>query len=174
MKRREFLGVLAGAMAAWPPTVRAQQPATPIRRIGVLMNLDESDRVGLARLAAFVDGLQQSGWSNGRNLQIEIRWGAGDADRFRQHAAELVALAPEVILAGSGATMPALLQATRSIPIVFTQVPDPVGAGFVASLARPGGNVTGFLTFEYSLSGKWVELLKQIAPRVTRAGVLRD
>jgi putative tryptophan/tyrosine transport system substrate-binding protein len=174
MRRREFLGVLGGAAAAWTMSARAQQLAQPMRRIGVLMNLDEGDRQGQARLAAFLEGLQQSGWSNGRNLHIEIRWGAGDVDRFRLYAAELVALSPEVILAGSGATMPALLQATRSIPIVFTQVPDPVGAGFVASLARPGGNVTGFLTFEYSLSAKWLELLKQIAPPVTRAAVLRD
>jgi hypothetical protein len=141
MKRRAFITLLGGA-AAWPLAARAQQPER-MRRIGVLMNLATDDREGQARLAAFVDGLQQSGWQSGRNLHVEVRWGAGDAERFRQYATELVALAPEVILAGSGATMPALRQATRSVPIVFTLVPDPVGAGFVASLARPGGNVTG-------------------------------
>jgi putative ABC transport system substrate-binding protein len=172
MKRRQFITLLGGA-AAWPLSARAQQPAA-VRRIGVLMNLAADDREGHGRLAAFVDGLAQSGWNDGRNLRIEIRWGAGDPDRFRQYAMELVALAPEVILAGSGATMPALRQATRSVPIVFTLVPDPVGAGFVASLARPGGNVTGFTNFEYSIGGKFLELLKEIAPRVTRAAVLRD
>ena len=171
--RREFITLLGGAAAAWPLVAHAQQ-GEQMRHIGVLMNLAVGDREGQGRLAAFIDGLAQSGWSNGRNLRIEVRWGAGDGDRFRQYAAELVALAPEVILAGSGATMPALLQATRSVPIVFTLVPDPVGAGFVASLARPGGNVTGFTNFEYSIGGKFLELLKEIAPRVTRAAVLRD
>jgi putative ABC transport system substrate-binding protein len=171
--RRQFITLLGGAAMAWPLAARAQQPER-VRRIGVLMNLAADDREGKARLAAFVDGLEQSGWNNGRNLRLEIRWGAGDGDRFRQYATELVALAPEVILAGSGATMPALRRATRSVPIVFTLVPDPVGAGFVASLARPGGNVTGFTNFEYSIGGKFLELLKEIAPGVRRAAVLRD
>jgi ABC-type uncharacterized transport system substrate-binding protein len=173
MRRREFITLLGGASVMWPFAARAQQ-GERMRRVGVLMNLTANDREGQGRLAAFVDGLEQSGWSKGRNLRIEIRWGAGNADRFRQYSAELVALAPEVILAGSGATMPALLQATRSVPIVFTLVPDPVGAGFVASLARPGANVTGFTNFEYSIGGKFLELLKEIAPRVSRAAVLRD
>jgi putative tryptophan/tyrosine transport system substrate-binding protein len=172
MNRRAFISLLGGATAS-PLAARAQQPER-VRRIGVLMNLAADDREGKARLAAFVDGLEQSGWNNGRNLRLEIRWGAGDGDRFRQYATELVALAPEVILAGSGATMPALRRATRSVPIVFTLVPDPVGAGFVASLARPGGNVTGFTNFEYSIGGKFLELLKEIAPGVRRAAVLRD
>jgi putative ABC transport system substrate-binding protein len=173
LRRRDFIALAGGAVVIASFAARAQQPER-MRRIGVLMNLAADDREGQGRLAAFVDGLEQTGWSNGRNLRIEIRWGAGDAGRFRQYAAELVALASEVILAGSGATMPSLLQATQSVPIVFTLVPDPVGAGFVASLARPGGNVTGFTNFEYSIGGKFLELLKEIAPRVTRAAVLRD
>ena len=173
MRRREFIAALGGAAAGWPLTARAQQ-REPIRRIGVLMNLARDDPEGQARNAAFLQGLQQLGWSDGRNLRIDTRWGAGDPDRFRKYAGELVALAPNVILAGSGATMPALLQATRTVPIVFAVVGDPVGAGFVASLARPGGNVTGFSQFEYGLSGKWLELLMQIAPRVTRVAVIRD
>jgi putative ABC transport system substrate-binding protein len=132
------------------------------------------DPEGQARTAAFRQGLQELGWTVGRNLRLDVLWGAGDADRFRRYAAELVALAPDVVLAGSGTTVPWLLQATRSVPIVFTLVPDPVGAGFVASLARPGGNITGFLNFEYSIGGKFLELLKELAPRVTRAAVLRD
>ncbi len=172
MKRRKFITLLGGA-AAWPLGAGAQQ-AERMRRIGVLMNLAAEDRVGQARFAAFQQGLQQLGWSDGRNARFDIRWGAGDGERFRAYAAELVALAPDVILAASGATMPALLQATRSVPIVFTLTPDPVGAGFVASLARPGGNATGFTNIEYGMSAKWLELLKQIAPRATRAAVLRD
>ncbi len=138
------------------------------------MNLAADDPEALARLAAFHQGLQEAGWVVGRNLRIEYRWGAGDADRFRRYAAELVALVPDVVLATSGTTVPWLLQATRSVPIVFTQTPDPVGAGFVASLAHPGGNITGFTNFDYSIGGKLLELLKEIAPRVTRAAVLRD
>jgi putative ABC transport system substrate-binding protein len=172
MKRRAFISLLGGAAAAWPVAARAQQ-AERVRRIGVLMAVAD-DPEGQARIAAFLQGLQQLGWAEGRNLQIDTRWGAGDADRFRQYAAELVALAPDVILAAGGAVVPPLLQATRSVPIVFTQTPDPVGAGFVDSLARPGGNATGFLTFEYGISAKWLELLKEIAPRVTRAAVIRD
>jgi ABC-type uncharacterized transport system substrate-binding protein len=172
MRRREFITLLGGAAAAWPLAARAQQ-AERVRRIGVLMPVAD-DPEGQARIAAFLQGLQQLGWAEGRNLQIDTRWGAGDADRFRKYAAELVALAPDVILAAGGAVVPPLLQATRSVPIVFTQTPDPVGAGFVDSLARPGGNATGFLTFEYGISAKWLELLKEIAPRVTRAAVIRD
>ena len=172
MKRREFITLLGGA-ATWPLAARAQQ-SERMRRIGVLMPLAEDDPEGQSRLRAFVQGLQQSGWTDGRNLRIDIRWGAGDAERIRRYAAELAALAPDVILAGAGAVIPSLLQATRTVPIVFTQTPDPVGAGFVESLARPGGNVTGFTTFEYGISAKWLELLKEIAPRVTRAAVIRD
>jgi len=145
-----------------------------MRRIGVLVNLGKDDPLGQARQKAFVQGLQALGWSEGRDVQIDTRWGAGDADQFRKYAAELIALEPDVVLATSGATMPALMQATRTVPIVFVQVPDPVGSGFVASLARPGGNVTGFTQFDFSLSGKWLEVLKEIAPRVTRVAVLRD
>jgi putative tryptophan/tyrosine transport system substrate-binding protein len=138
------------------------------------MNLEADDPEGLSRLAAFHQGLQELGWTVGRNLRIDYRWGAGDADRFRKYAIELVAFAPDVILATSGATVPWLLQATRSVPIVFAQVPDPLGLGFVASLAHPGGNVTGFTTFEFLMGGKSLELLKEIAPRITRTAVLRD
>ncbi len=173
MRRREFVA-LAGAAVTWPLLARAQQPGDRVRRLGVLMNLAAGDALGQERLAAFVQGLQELGWTAGRNMQIDVRWGGGDADRYRAYAAELVALAPDVILAASGATMPALTQATRTVPIVFAQVPDPVGSGFVASLARPGGNATGFTQFEFGMSGKWLEVLKEIAPRVTRAAVLRD
>jgi putative ABC transport system substrate-binding protein len=172
MKRREFITLIGAAGAALPLGAGAQQPA--MRRVGLLMNLAADDPEGQARVAAFLQGLQQWGWTNGGNVRIDTRWGAGDPDRVRRYAAELVALAPDVILAASGATMPALLQETRTVPIVFAQVPDPVGAGFVDSLARPGGNATGFTLFEYGISGKWLELLKEIAPRVTRGGVLRD
>ena len=172
VKRREFITLLGGA-AAWPLAARAQQRER-MRRIGVLMNLAADDPEAQTRLAAFHQGLQEAGWAVGRNLRIDIRWGAGDADRFRRYAQELVALAPDVILATSGSTVPWLLQATRSVPIVFTQTPDPVGAGFVASLAHPGGNITGFINFDYSIGGKFMELLKEIAPRVRHAVVLRD
>ena len=145
-----------------------------MRRIGVLMSLAADDPEGQARIAAFLQGLQQLGWTDGRNVRIDTRWGAGDAERIRRYAAELVALAPDVILASGGSIVGPLLQATRTVPIVFTQTSDPVGAGFVESLARPGGNATGFTSFEYGMSGKWLELLKQIAPGVTRAAVLRD
>jgi len=172
MRRRECITLLGGA-AAWPLAAHAQQ-GERMRRIGVLMGLAADDAEGQARIAAFVQALQGLGWSNGRNVRIDIRRGAGDAERSRSYAAELVALTPDVILASGGTVVGPLLQATRSVPIVFTQTPDPVGAGFVASLARPGGNATGFTTFEYGISAKWLELLKQIAPRVTRAAVLRD
>jgi len=170
--RRDFITLL-GAAAAWPLAARAQQ-REQMRRIGVLMNLGSDDAEGQARNAAFLQGLQELGWTVGRNVRIEYRWGAGDAELFRRYASELVALAPDVILAGGGAVVPSLLQATRTVPIVFTGTPDPVGAGFVESLARPGGNATGFTIYEYGISGKWLELLKEIAPHVTRAAVIRD
>jgi len=172
MRRREFMTLLGGA-AAWPLAARAQQPER-VRRIGVLTPFAADDPEAKARVEAFVHALQQLGWSVGRNLQIDIRWGAGGAERTRHYAAELVALAPDAILAAGGATVGPLLQATRSVPIVFTLTPDPVGAGFVDSLAHPGGNATGFTNFEYGIGVKWLELLKEIAPRVTRAAVLRD
>jgi len=173
VKRRTFISLFGGAAAAWPLAARAQQTER-VRRIGVLMTLAADDPEGQARLRAFVQGLQELGWTDGRNVRFDYRWPAGDAERIRRYAAELVALAPDVILAGGGAVVPSLLQATRTVPIVFTQTPDPVGAGFVNSLARPGGNVTGFTTYEYGISAKWLELLKEIAPHVTRAAVIRD
>ena len=171
MRRREFIAGLAGA-AAWPVAVRAQQ-REPVRRIGVLMNLAADDQEGQARLAAFAQALQHLGWIDGHNVRIDTRWARTD-DIHRQ-AAELAALAPDILLAANGtATVAPLLQVTRTVPIVFVNVIDPVGAGFVASLAQPGGNATGFTIYEYSMSGKWLELLKEVAPRVTRAAVLRD
>jgi putative ABC transport system substrate-binding protein len=145
-----------------------------MRRVGVLMNAAADDPEGQARIAAFHQGLREMGWADGRNVRIDIRWGAADADSSRRYAAEVVALAPDVILASASAAMGALQQTTRTMPIVFVNIVDPVGAGFVESLARPGGNATGFTAFEYGLSGKWVELLKEIMPGVTRAAVLRD
>jgi len=171
VKRREFITLLGGVMA-WPLAARAQQSG--MRRIGVLWNLAADDSEGQSRNAAFLQSLSELGWTVGRNLQIDYRWGAGDANLFRKYAAELVALTPDVILASGGSTVPALLQATRTIPIVFTQTIDPIAAGFVANLARPGGNATGFTQFEFGMGAKWLELLKQIAPRVRRVGVLRD
>jgi len=174
MRRREFITVLAGAAAMWPFAARAQQ-SDRVRRIGVLMASTADDPEYQARNAAFQQGLQQLGWSDGRNVHIDTRWATTKPDDIRRHAAELAALTPDVILAGTGtATVAPLLQATRTVPIVFAVVIDPVGAGFVDSLARPGGNATGFTVFEYGMSGKWLELLKQIAPTVTRAAVLRD
>jgi putative ABC transport system substrate-binding protein len=172
MKRRDFITLLGGA-AAWPLAAQAQQ-GERVRRIGVLMNTSADDPEGQARIAAFHQGLQEWGWTLGRNARIDVRWGAVDADNSRHYATELVALAPDVILASASAAMGALQQTTRTVPIVFVTIIDPVGAGFVESLARPGGNATGFALFEYSLSGKWLELLKEIAPGVTRAAVLRD
>jgi putative tryptophan/tyrosine transport system substrate-binding protein len=172
--RRKLLAVLGGAAVAWPLAARAQQ-AERVRRIGVLMALAADDPDAQIRITAFLQALPQLGWTVGRNVQIDTRWATTDADSLRRHAAELAALAPDVLVAGSGtATIAALLQATRSVPIVFAVAVDPVGAGFVASLARPGRNATGFTTFEYGLSGKWLELLKEIVPRVTRVAVLRD
>jgi putative ABC transport system substrate-binding protein len=171
MKRRAFIRLLGGA-AAWPLAARAQQ-TEQMRRIGVLLPSDQNNPAVQARIAALVQELQQLGWT-GRNVRIDIHWAGADAEKIRKHAAELAALAPDVILANGSVVVAPLLQATRTVPIVFVVVPDPVGAGFVDSLARPGGNATGFVQFEYGLSGKWLELLKEIAPRVTRAAVLRD
>jgi putative ABC transport system substrate-binding protein len=173
MRRREFFSVLGGAAVAWPVVARAQQGERK-RRIGVLTNQAAEDPEGQARLAAFLQGLQEHGWAVGRNLQIDYRWAAGGAEQARKNAADLVALAPDVILATGGFGVAPLQQATRTVPVVFASVLDPVGAGFVASLARPGGNATGFINFEYGMGGKWLELLKQVAPRLTRMAVLRD
>jgi putative ABC transport system substrate-binding protein len=173
MKRRAFITLLGGAAAAWLRVARAQQ-AQPMRRIGVLTNLAADDSEAQVRNTAFAQALAQLGWTVGQNLRIEHRWAAGDAERFRRYAAELVALTPDVMLVTGAAGLAPVLQATRSVPVVFVAVPDPVGAGFVESLARPGGNATGFVQFEYAISGKWLELLKEIAPGVTRVAVLRD
>jgi putative ABC transport system substrate-binding protein len=173
MRRRKFIKLIGSAAVAWPLAARAQQPER-IRRIGVLQSVAADDPEGSARMAGFLQGLQQLGWTEGRNFRIDIRWASGDADMYRRYAAELVALAPDVILATAGPTVAALQMATRTVPIVFAIVVDPVGAGFVDSLARPGGNATGFILFEYGISAKWLELLKEIAPHVTRAAVLRD
>jgi putative tryptophan/tyrosine transport system substrate-binding protein len=172
MRRRAFITLVGGA-AAWPLAARAQQ-AERVRRIGVLTTMASDDALGQARLMAFGQGLAQLGWTVGRNVQIDIRWTAGKADDARKYATELVALAPDVILAAGGGGVGPLLQVTGTVPIVFTQVTDPVGAGFVESLGRPGGNATGFINFEYGMSVKWLELLKQIAPSVRRVAVLRD
>jgi putative tryptophan/tyrosine transport system substrate-binding protein len=172
MRRREFITLLGGA-AAWPLVATAQQPDR-MRRIGVLMSVAADDPEGQARMAAFLQGLQQLGWTDGRNVRIDTRWAAGNADDVRKYATELVALAPDVILGAGSFSLGPLLQTTHSVPIVFVHVPDPVGAGFVDSLARPGGNATGFTQYEYSTSGKLLELLKEIAPDVTRAAVIRD
>jgi putative ABC transport system substrate-binding protein len=172
LRRREFIRLLGGAVAAWPLVASAQPER--MRRIGVLIPLAMDDPDAKARIAAFRQGLEQLGWTDGRNVQIETRWAGGDMESIRKHAAELVALSPDVILAAGGAAMTPLHQATRTVPIVFTQTPDPVGAGFVASLARPGGNATGFTLFEFGISVKWLELLKEIAPNVARAAALRD
>ena len=172
MRRRDFAAALCAA-AGWPLSLRAQQ-GDRMRRIGVLISLAEDDPQAQARLRAFVNALRQMGWTDGGNARIEVRWAAASADRIRRYAAELVGLAPDVILASGGSTMAPLLQATRTIPIVFAQVPDPVGSGFVESLSRPGGNTTGFAASDFGLSAKWLELLKQAAPAVTRAAVIRD
>jgi len=173
MRRREFITLVGGA-AAWPMVARAQQNER-VRRIGVLVASSADDAEFQARVAAFNEGLAQLGWTEGRNVRIDTRWATTNADELRKHAAELAAPTPDVLVGASGTTtVAALLQATRTVPIVFAIVVDPVGAGFVASLARPGGNATGFTMFEYGMAGKWLELLKQIAPGVTRAAVLRD
>jgi len=171
MKRREFITLLGGAAAAWPLAARAQQPG---KRIGILMSLAADDWQGQARVAAFIQRLRELGWTEGRNVRIETRWAAGNPANTRKFAAELVALAPDVIFGSGGTVVGALLQETSTVPIVFTGVADPVGGGLVTSLARPGGNATGFTAFEYGTSGKWLELLKEIAPSVKRVAVLRD
>src|SRR5215468_2477393 len=171
--RRELLAALGGGAAAWPLAARAQQPER-MRRIGVLMNLAADDPEGQARIVAFVQGLQESGWTDGHNVRIDIRWAADDAARFQRYAEELLVLAPDVILASATPSVQALQHATRTVPIVFANVGDPIGTGLVASLARPGGNITGFTPFEFGFGAKWLELLKEIAPRVTRVAVLRD
>jgi putative ABC transport system substrate-binding protein len=173
MRRRDFIIAIAGSATAWPVTARAQQPDR-MRRFGVLMNLAADDAEGQAKIAAFRQGLQQLGWTDGDNVRIDYRWAAGDASRFQRYAEELLALAPDVILALAVPSVQALQRATRTVPIVFANVSDPVASGFVQSLARPGGNTSGFMQFEFGLSGKWLELLKQVAPDVTRAAVLRD
>jgi putative tryptophan/tyrosine transport system substrate-binding protein len=175
MRRRDLIKLAGGAAAsaAWPLAARSQQ-AGQMRRIGVHMPIAADDPEGKARIAAFVAAMQQLGWTDGRNVRFDFRWGAGNAETIRKHAAELVALAPDVILATGSGTIGSLLQATRAVPIVFVVAPDPVGAGFVDSLSRPGGNATGFIQFEYGIAGKWLEMLKEIAPGMTRVAVLRD
>ena len=173
MRRRELIVLLGGAAVARPLPLSAQQ-GERMRRIGVLLPAAADDADFQARVGAFLQALALLDWTIGRNVRIDTRWATTNAAEIRRHAAELVALAPDVILAHGSSTVGALQQETRTVPIVFPVAPDPVGAGFVESLARPGGNATGFMTYEYSLSGKWLELLKQIAPRVTRAAVLRD
>ena len=173
LRRRDFIKVIGGAAATWPVAAHAQQPER-MPRIGVLLGRAANDPEGQTTVTTLLQALQQSGWIDGRNVKIDYRWGGFKAEDLRNNATELVTLGPDVMVATGGASMGALFQATRSIPIVFANVPDPVGSGFVESLSRPGGNTTGFLQFEYSLSGKWPELLKQIAPSVTRAAVLRD
>src|SRR5262245_265870 len=173
IRRREFITLLGGA-AAWPLAARAEQSGERMRRIGVLMNLAADDPEAPARIAAFAQGLGEFGWRVGGNLRIDYRWGAGDAERIRKEAAELVALAPDVILSSGSPSVAALQRATDRVPIVFVQVVDPVGSGFVESLARPNGNITGFSVFEYGIGGKWLELLKEVAPKVTQAAVLQD
>ena len=175
MRRREFIALLGGTAAAtpWPRTARAQQP-NGMRRIAVLASGNADVQVFKSAITAFQQGLQQLGWTDGRNVRIDLRLGTGDIENIRKHASELAALPPDVIVTVGGSTMGQLLQATRTVPIVFVFVPDPFGSGFVNSLSRPGGNATGFMAFEYSLSAKWLELLKQIAPGTKRAAVLWD
>jgi putative ABC transport system substrate-binding protein len=172
LKRRDFISLL-GSAAAWPMVVRGQQREV-MRHIGVLLPNVDSDPVGLEAITAFAQGLAELGWSVGRNVRLDYRWGAVDAERRRRYAEELVALAPDVVLAASGSIVGALQQASRTVPIVFVTTIDPVGGGYVQSLARPGGNATGFMSTEFITAGKWLELLKQIAPSVTRVAVIRD
>ena len=173
MRRRDFIKGIAGSAAAWPIAARAQQ-ADRTRRIGVLMSVGESDSEGQASVIAFVQRLKELGWTDDRNVRLDIRWGAGDRERYRRYARELTALSPDVLLGTTSSVLAALQEATRAVPIVFVAVIDPVGAGLVDSMARPGGNTTGFIAFEYAIAAKWLELLKEIAPNVTRAAVLRD
>src|SRR5262249_619572 len=173
IKRRGFITLLGGAVATWPLAARAQQ-TPPMRRIGVLMNFGEDDNEGQRRVTLFKQILQQAGWSEGGNVQFEMRWAAGGYENYRRFATELVALRPDVILAVTTTAVTLVQGASRMVPIVFTGVIDPVGSGLITSLSHPGGNATGFVTFEYALAAKWVELLKEIAPQVTRAAVLRN
>jgi putative ABC transport system substrate-binding protein len=173
MRRRDFIGVVASSAITWPFAARAQQ-SKPMRRVGVLMPYGANDPQAQNRNAAFLQGLQQFGWTVGQNVQIDYRWSAGREDDTSKYAAELVALAPDVIFVSGSAGVEPLRRATRTVPIVFVLVPDPVGAGFIDSLARPGGNITGFTQFDYSIAAKWLALLKEIAPNTTRAAVLRD
>src|SRR5262245_43382908 len=172
MRRREFMTLVGGA-AAWPHGARAQQQGQ-VRRIAVLMVQAANDSEGQARLAAFLQGLQELGWTDGRNVRIDTRWAAGKPEEIRKHAAETVTLTPEVILAAGAPKVAALQPAIRTVPIVFVLVTDPVAAGFVDGVSRPGGNITGFMNFEHGISGKWLELLKEVAPRVTRVAVIRE
>src|SRR5215467_13641101 len=171
MRRREFISLLGGAAVAWPLVARAQQGGA-MPRVGVLFGIDENDPEGRNRIDAFRQGLEKLGWKPGQNLRIESRWAAGDLERLKAQAAELVQLKPDVLLAGATLSLVALQRATPDIPIVFAQVTDPVGAGFVTSLARPGGNITGFTQHEFAIGVKWLELLKELAPRVKRVAVL--
>ena len=173
MRRRDFIKGIAGSAAAWPIAARAQQ-ADRTRRIGVLMSVAESDSEGQASVLAFVQRLKELGWTDDRNVRLDIRWGAGDRERYRRYARELNALSPDVLLGTTSSVLAALQEVTRAVPIVFAAVIDPVGAGLVDSMARPGGNTTGFIAFEYAIAAKWLELLKEIAPNITRAAVLRD
>ena len=172
MRRRQFIALLGGAAATWPLTARAQRE--PLRRVAILEPLAKDTPGAQERHTAFLKAFEQLGWTDGRNVQIEVRWAGGDAVKVRKDAEELVALAPDVILTAGSAGAEVMVKATRTIPIVFVVTPDPVGSGFVKRLSRPGGNATGFMMFEYSLCGKWLELLKEIAPSVTHAAVLRD
>jgi ABC-type uncharacterized transport system substrate-binding protein len=173
MRRRNFISLVGGAAVALPLAARAQQPAQ-VRRIGVLMPFAEDHPVGQARVAAFLQGLRRLGWTDGHNVRIDYRWSAGDSDNIHKFASELIALGPDVVMAFTSAAVTALRQATSTVPIVFAVVADPVGAGYVESLARPGGNVTGFAAQEYAVGGKWMELLKETVPHLTRVAVLRD
>jgi putative tryptophan/tyrosine transport system substrate-binding protein len=173
MRRREFIGLVGGAAATLPLAARAQQTER-MRRIGVFMNLAANDPQSSKQISAFLDGLRERGWTSGRNLQIEYRWAADDTRFYYKHAQELIAIAPDVLLVGGGTATGILQQLTSTVPIVFVEASDPVNRGLVASLARPGGNITGFTQFEFSIGGKWLELLKQIAPSVRRAAVIRD
>jgi putative ABC transport system substrate-binding protein len=174
MNRREFIALLGSAAAAWPLAARAQQRREQFRRVGVLMNFTPDDPELATRITTFTQALEETGWIDGRNVQLEVRWAAGNMDLGRRYAADLVALAPDVILAQTTPIAEVLQQATSTLPIIFVAVTDPVGTGLVPNLARPGGNMTGFTSFEYGISVKWLELLKEIAPDVKRVLVLRD
>jgi putative ABC transport system substrate-binding protein len=173
MKRRDFITLLGGAAVAWPLAARAQRPDR-MRRVGVLMHLAADDTEGQRRIGVFLQGLQEAGWAVGRNVDIDVRWAAGEADRFRRYAVELIALMPDVVLASATPSVTAVKQLTRNVPIVFVLAPDPVGSGIVDSLSHPGGNATGFTSNEFGLSVKWLELIKQVAPKISRVAVLRD